>query len=71
MNAVASEITGLSNEDFVNIGAKKYSHFMAFGVERELDNVCTRYDKYFFETLIEKKDQMVECFKKRRFQHLN
>ena len=56
MNAVASEISGLSSDDFINIGAKKYSHFMSFGVERELDTVCTRYDKYFFDTLTEKKE---------------
>ena len=71
MTAVASEITGLSNDDFMRIGAKKFSHFSTFGFERELDNICTRYDKYFFDTLTEKKDQMVECYKKRRFHLIN
>lgn len=41
----------LEDENYEKFGALKYSHYQAFGTERELEATCSRYEKYFQEAI--------------------
>jgi len=65
------QVKGLTDQNFEKFGALKYSHYQAFGVERELDMTCQRYEKYYAEALTRNKGALVSGFKNRDFQDLN
>ncbi len=68
---VAQNVKGYEDEDFEKLGALKYSHFQAYGTERELENTCQRYEKYYSEASIKNKSELVNGFKNRDFEELN
>lgn len=71
LTSVGSQVKGLADENFEKFGALKYSHYQAFGTERELDQTCTRYEKYYSEALAKNKSDLVRGFANRDFSELN
>lgn len=69
--AVGSHVKGLTDDNFEKFGAFKYSHYLDFGVEKELDLTCSRYEKYFTEALAKNKSGLVSGFRNRDFHVLN
>ena len=68
---ISTNVKGLADQNFEKFGALKYSHYQAFGVERELDQTCGRYEKYYSEALAKNKNSLVSGFRNRDFQELN
>ena len=68
---VSTAVKGLVEENFEKFGALKYSHYQAFGTERELLATCERYEKYYSEALTKNKNALVSGFKERNFSNLN
>ena len=68
---VSTAVKGLVEENFEKFGALKYSHYQAFGTERELLATCERYEKYYSEALTKNKNALVSGFKDRNFTNLN
>ena len=68
---ISSNVKGLADQNFEKFGALKYSHYQAFGVERDLDLTCQRYEKYYTEALAKNKNSLVSGFRNRDFQDLN
>lgn len=62
---------GITNENFEKFGALKYSHYQSFGVERELQQTCDRYENYYNEILLQNKSQLVKGFVSREFDNMN
>jgi hypothetical protein len=64
----------LKYEDSLNkekFGALKYSHYQAYGSERELGETCDYYDKYYNDEIIKNKKTLVDGFKYKNFENLN
>lgn len=68
---VGSGVKGLVDLNFEKFGAFKYSHFQTFGTERELEQTCARYEKYYSEALSRNKSALVDGFANREFNDLN
>lgn len=68
---VGSGVKGLVDVNFEKFGAFKYSHFQSFGTERELEQTCARYEKYYSEALSRNKSALVDGFANRDFSDLN
>ena len=64
--AVAKNIN-VKDENFEKFGALKYSHYQAFGTEKELDATCTKYERYFSDAIVKNKEDLVKGFKSRNF----
>ena len=69
--AVSTGIKGIVNENFEKFGGLKYSHYQSFGVERELEQTCIRYEKHYTESLAKNKSELVMGFVSRDFDNLN
>ena len=54
--AAVSKNLILKDENYEKFGALKYSHYQAFGTERELDATCPKYEKYFSEAIVKNKE---------------
>lgn len=68
---VSAQVKGLDQESFEKFGALKYSHYISFGVERELDQTCARYEKHYTQAAAKNKHDLVEGFLGREFENLN
>ena len=68
---VSSNVKGLEDDEFVKFGALKYSHYQEYGVSKELDLTCQRYEKYFSEAQAKNKSDLVNGFKNKEFEGLN
>ena len=65
--AAVGKNLNLKDDNFEKFGALKYSHYQAYGTERELDATCTKYEKYFADAIVKNKEDLVKGFKNRHF----
>ena len=54
--------------NFEKFGALKFTHYQQFGVDRELEATCKRYETYYEQSINMKRYDIVQGFKNREFQ---
>jgi len=71
LTEVSKNIKGLTEKDYEYLGCIRFSHYCEFGFEKELEQICKQFKRFYDLNFNENKAKVVDAFKQRDFEKIN